>query len=70
MTIPAKTSDGKCTYRYNLENAINTARIPVGIQSLCLKQNKVVTTVNELAVCPDGKENPPGAFINNSKAGF
>ena len=55
---PANTSDGKCTYRYNLENAIKTAHTPA--ITLYLRLIGIIQTTaknsNAAIVCPEGNE--------------
>ena len=42
----------------------------MGTRRLFLKQNKIVAAQKAEVVCPDGNENPDGAFINKTNAGF
>ena len=54
--IPARTSVGKCTNRYSLENAIRQARISAAAPSfLCITKIETAAA-NEAAEWPDGKE--------------
>ena len=70
MIIPARTSVGKCTYRYILENAIDAASITAGIQSLFRLKKSTAAAENAQAVCPDGNEKSEGGFISRTAAGF
>ena len=55
-SIPAATSVGKCTYRYNLENAIAAATNTAGFHRLHFVKYIAETAANDAAECPDGNE--------------
>lgn len=67
IIIPQITSDGKCTYKYNLEKAIKIASM-VDISLIVFdfeKNNITVSMQNEIAECPDGKDGSCGFKTNN-----
>lgn len=67
-TIPARTSDGKWTWRYSLLNEIKIAKTSVNILSnfdLPIN-NIIVANVAAYELWPDGNEALPTFGINNS----
>ena len=66
--IPARTSDGKWTWRYSLLNEIKIAKTKVNILSdFDLPINSIiVANVAAYELCPDGNEAFPTFGINNS----
>ena len=65
-TIPANTSVGKCTKKYNLLKAIKAARRSAATPAFLLCK-KIVTAAAKLCrVCPDGKDYSPGGGINST----
>lgn len=69
--MPARTSVGKCTYKYILEKPIRIASTKAGIQIFFSPaKNNAVTAASEDDVCPDGKEYPSGRGINSCTVVF
>lgn len=66
MSIPARTSVGKWTYKYSLEKAIRAARIRAGIPQRRLWRKMMTAAVNPATECPDGNEKSLGILINIS----
>ena len=62
---PAKTSVGKCTYKYILENAINDANVSAAQPKRRSHLAIIVAATNEENVCPEGKEKPRGISIKS-----
>jgi len=56
MNAPASTSVGKCTYKYNLEKAMTTARAAKRKRHRLFLSQRTDAQANETAACPEGKE--------------
>ena len=61
MSIPARTSVGKWTYKYSLEKAIRA-----GIPQRRLWRKMMTAAVNPATECPDGNEKSLGILISIS----
>ena len=55
-TMPTNTSVGKCTYKYNLEKAINTAKTNTTNQYLAREKYNAAADAKAAPVWPEGKE--------------
>lgn len=54
--IPRRTSLGKCTNRYNLENATSKANIINGIPAFLLYRKTDIEAANAQPECVEGQE--------------